>query len=307
MILLCGIPSETPLRMVAERLSASGADLLIFNQRLFADCDFSFEITRGFVTGQFRMRDRVFPLEAFRSVYSRMMDDRYLPELEGEPDGSPQRLHCRGLHEALTRWIEIAPQRVINRASAMATNISKPYQSQLIRHHGFLIPDTLITNDPQLVREFQARHGRVIYKSISAARSIVQTLEESDFERIQQIRWCPTQFQAFIEGTNLRVHVVVDHVFGTAVRSEATDYRYAVRQVGSDAELREVELSEGLSEQCVNLTKALGLVFSGIDLKVTPSNEVFCFEVNPSPGFSYYESHTGQPISAAVAYCLMQS
>jgi glutathione synthase/RimK-type ligase-like ATP-grasp enzyme len=189
----------------------------------------------------------------------------------------------------------------------MATNISKPYQSQLIRHHGFLIPDTLITNDPQLVREFQARHGRVIYKSISAARSIVQTLEESDFERIQQIRWCPTQFQAFIEGTNLRVHVVGDHVFGTAVRSEATDYRYAVRQVGSDAELREVELSEGLSEQCVNLTKALGLVFSGIDLKVTPSNEVFCFEVNPSPGFSYYESHTGQPISAAVAYCLMQS
>jgi hypothetical protein len=28
---------------------------------------------------------------------------------------------------------------------------------------------------------------------------------------------------------------------------------------------------------------------------------VYCFEVNPSPGFSYYEANAGQPISTAVA------
>jgi hypothetical protein len=33
---------------------------------------------------------------------------------------------------------------------------------------------------------------------------------------------------------------------------------------------------------------------------------VICFEVNPSPGFSYYEGHTGQPISAAIARYLAQ-
>ena len=52
---------------------------------------------------------------------------------------------------------------------------------------------------------------------------------------------------------------------------------------------------------CVNLTEGLGLAFAGIDLKVTPENHVYCFEVNPSPAFSYYESSTGQPISEAVA------
>ena len=36
-------------------------------------------------------------------------------------------------------------------------------------------------------------------------------------------------------------------------------------------------------------------------LKITPENYVYCFEVNPSPAFSYYESQTGQPISCAVA------
>ena len=38
MILLCGIPSEPPLRLVAERLEAAGAQAVMFNQRRFADC-----------------------------------------------------------------------------------------------------------------------------------------------------------------------------------------------------------------------------------------------------------------------------
>jgi hypothetical protein len=44
-----------------------------------------------------------------------------------------------------------------------------------------------------------------------------------------------------------------------------------------------------------------GLAIAGIDLKVTRDNRVYCFEVNPSPAYSYYESNTGQPISSAVA------
>jgi glutathione synthase/RimK-type ligase-like ATP-grasp enzyme len=163
------------------------------------------------------------------------------------------------------------------------------------------VPETLITNDPELVRAFRARHGRVIYKSISGVRSIVQTLTDEDMTRIENIRWCPTQFQAFVEGTNVRVHTVGDRVFATAIKTEATDYRYAQRQSGDHAELRPVDLSDDLAEMCVKLSAGLGLAFAGIDLKITPENYVYCFEVNPSPAFSYYESQTGQPISQAVA------
>ena len=67
---------------------------------------------------------------------------------------------------------------MLNRTAAMASNGSKPYQTQLIRAHGFAVPETLITNDPDLVRAFHQQHRRVIYKSISGARSIVHTLEE---------------------------------------------------------------------------------------------------------------------------------
>jgi hypothetical protein len=42
-----------------------------------------------------------------------------------------------------------------------------------------------------------------------------------------------------------------------------------------------------------------------IDLRIGPDGEVTCFEVNPSPGYSYYEANTGQPIASSLARYLM--
>jgi glutathione synthase/RimK-type ligase-like ATP-grasp enzyme len=301
MILLCGIPSESPMALVREALDESCARYVFFNQRHFAQAELDFEIRDGRACGRFRVGGETYALEEFKAVFPRMMDDRFLPELSGEPDSSPKRRACRALHDAIYRWTEIADARVVNRAGAMSSNFSKPYQTQLIQTYGFLVPETLVTNDPELAREFRERHGRVIFKSISGVRSIVRTLEDEDVKRLNLIRLCPTQFQAFVEGTNLRVHTVGEEVFATAISTDATDYRYAHRQTGDAAELRAVELSDWLAEKCLALARGLGLAFAGIDLKVTPDDRVYCFEVNPSPAFSYYESNTGQPISRAVA------
>lgn len=192
------------------------------------------------------------------------------------------------------------PGRVLNRTGPMGSNSSKPYQAQLIRQQGFRVPETMVTNDPDLVLKFHAEHKRTVYKSISGIRSIVQTLEETDLVRLDHIRWCPTQFQEFIEGTNVRVHVVGSEVFATSITTDATDYRYAQR-AGKEAMLEAIELPDELSGKCVNLANALELGFAGIDLKMTPTNEAYCFEVNPSPAYSYYQSHTGQNIARAVA------
>jgi glutathione synthase/RimK-type ligase-like ATP-grasp enzyme len=189
----------------------------------------------------------------------------------------------------------------VNRNAAMASNLSKPYQAQLIHKYGFETPETLVTNNPELVLEFRRQHKQIVYKSMSGVRSIVQVFEDKDLERLKRIQWCPTQFQEFIEGTNVRVHVVGTEVFATAIESEATDYRYAHDQTGSSAKLCATDIQENIAEKCLELTHALGLAFAGIDLKFTPDNRAFCFEVNPCPGFSYYEANTGQPIAQAVA------
>jgi hypothetical protein len=82
--------------------------------------------------------------------------------------------------------------------------------------------------------------------------------------------------------------------------SDLVDYRYARRNGGS-AELRAVDLAPDVAEQCIALSRGLGLAFAGIDLKITPDVEIFCFEVNPCPAFSFYEANTDQPIAHAVA------
>ena len=94
-------------------------------------------------------------------VYLRFMDDRELPELRGEPDESPARASSRAFHDLFGQWADIAPARVVNRYTAMGSNFSKPYQSQLIQAHGFAVPETLVTNEPDLVRAFAAEHGRL--------------------------------------------------------------------------------------------------------------------------------------------------
>lgn len=192
---------------------------------------------------------------------------------------------------------------VVNRLGGGMSNNSKPYQALLLTRAGFLVPPTLVTSDPEAVRAFHAEQGEVIYKSASGIRSIVRRLGPTQFARLHLLRNGPAQFQAFIPGHNVRVHTVGDTLFATRVKSEAVDYRYA-RHDGLSVEMEPVELPPAVARACLRIARELDLLHVGIDLKETPDGDWFCFEVNPCPGFIYYERHTGQPISLALAELL---
>lgn len=301
MILLCGIPSEPPLAMVRRRIEEAGDDCLVLNQREVADIDIEVRVSAGRVTGELAVRDQLVPLEHIDGVYLRLMDDQLIPEVRSAAADSRVRAHSRRVHDTLLAWVELAAARVINRPAAMGSNASKPYQAQLIRGSGFTVPDTLITNDPELVAEFRRHSGRLVYKSMSGVRSIVRLLDDDSTARLEAISWCPVQFQRYVEGTDVRVHTVGGQVFATSISSEAPDYRYAHQDTGRAATLQAVELPDDVAARCVALADDLGLAMSGIDVRRTPDGDVVCFEVNPCPVFSFYENATGQPISAAVA------
>jgi hypothetical protein len=300
MILVCGIPGEGPLARVRHRLDELSVPYATFDQRRFDALEIEL------VTGGEGPRGHVVidgvrhGLDGFSATYVRLMDDQLLPGLDEEPPGSPRRRHCRRLHEGLIRWLDVSRGRVINRLGDMGSNSSKPYQSQLILRHGFAVPRTLVTNRPDLVLDFRRRVGRVIYKSASGARSIVTELADEDLARMDAVRACPVQFQEYLPGHDVRVHTVADEVFATRVDSTETDYRYAARGDG-EVRLSAVDLPDALASACVDLAAAMGLEFAGIDLRVAPDGRVHCLEINPSPAYSYYEAHTGQPISLAVA------
>ena len=132
----------------------------------------------------------------------------------------------------------------------------------------------------------------------------MRCLTDEDLHRLEDIRWCPVQFQAFVPGTNVRVHTVGTEAFATEVETNVTDYRY-VHHPSEQTTLHTTRLPDEIIEACLRLAGNLDLPFAGIDLKLTPDGRVYCFEVNPSPAYSYFEAHTDQPIALALARYLV--
>jgi glutathione synthase/RimK-type ligase-like ATP-grasp enzyme len=204
----------------------------------------------------------------------------------------------------LIALVDSLPCLVVNRLDGGMTNHSKPLQALLIRESGLKIAPTLVTTDPDEARAFYERlGGAVIYKSLSGARSIVRQMTTTQLERLPLLRNGPGQFQALIKGDDVRVHVVGDEVIATRIRSVAVDYRYG-RRDGHEVELEPTIVPAEIEAGCLRLAASLGLHLAGIDLKETPDGDFYCFEINPSPGFIYYEQQTGQAISLALAESL---
>jgi glutathione synthase/RimK-type ligase-like ATP-grasp enzyme len=308
-ILVAGIADEAPTAAVVEALESIGAAHCVFDQRAATDAHLVIRVTDaasgGALDGVLTLAGAHVPLSGVRGIYLRMMDDGLLPGVADLPADAAERRHVRRLHHLLSRFADIAAARVLNRPSAMASNHSKPYQAHAIRAEGFSIPETLITNDPSEARAFIERAwadgGHVIYKSISGIRSIVQRVDGNDVARLDHIRWCPTQFQRQVHGVDIRAHVVGATVLAAEIASDATDYRYAARQTGSDAALTSIDLDAATRAACVRLAHRLDLPLAGIDLRRTGDGRLVCFEVNPSPAFTFYEERAGQPIAAAIA------
>ncbi len=305
MILLWGIRGDGPLAAIRQEIERQGWPLFFLDQQAVLETSMEMSVDDK-VTGRLSLRSCEIGLNEITSVYLRPYDSRRMRAVRQAGQNSPAWRHALALEDALLCWAELTPALVINRPSAMASNNSKPYQVSLISSPGISIPDTLVTTDVQVALDFWAEHGTVIYKSVSSVRSIVSRLSHEQRHSLEGIAHCPTQFQEYIEGIDYRVHVVGEEIFATEICSTADDYRYADRQ-GTTITLRPYRLPDEIVGGCRKIATALQLSIAGIDLRRTPAGKWYCFEVNPSPGFTFYQEATGQRISEAIARLLARA
>ena len=225
MILLWGVAEDQPLAAVARVLERSRARVVFVNQReVFST---SVEIGVDYeVEGRVTLGSRTFDLHTVTAAYIRPYETYAVSDCVGSRTNSDWE-HAARCDQLLWASADVAPSLIVNRPASMAASISKPYQQGSLVASGFLVPDTLITTDPDAVREFSERHEIVIYKSVGSVRSIVTRLDRKDSDRLKNVVCCPTQFQEYVPGTDYRVHVVGERVFATRVMSTADDYRYA--------------------------------------------------------------------------------
>jgi hypothetical protein len=299
--LVCGLADDAPITLLLESLRRKHADFLFLDQRQFGDSvQLRWQLTDAGISGHLRVGANTLDIHDIHSVYHRFVS----PEVLQGPSDSPRTLGVsRSVLCSLVSLLDVLPARVVNRRRPMMSNNSKPYQALLIRKAGLAVPKTLITNEPGALRQFMAAEGSLIYKSISSVRSIVAPLDGERASRIAYVRSLPTQFQRKVEGINVRVHVIGRRMFATRVLTTATDYRYASLE-GAEARFVPYELTTELRRSCLRLARVCELPFAGIDLMVAEDGVHF-LEVNPAPGYSYFQEKTGQPISDALAEYLV--
>ena len=302
-VLLWGQARDAQLTAVGRELGRLDVPVYWIDQRRVLGT--TVHLTVGAtVNGEVRVDGDRIDLSDVAAVYLRPHDSRRVAEVAAAPAGGPEEQHAAAVDAALLCWADVTPGYVVNRPGAQTSNASKPFQLTAVARSGFAIPETIVTNDPAEAADFAGRHGEVIFKSVSGIRSRVRRLAVADAGRLWDIACCPTQFQRWIPGTDIRVHVVGAEVFATEVRCAADDYRYATGQGHAAAELSATELPVEIAIRCQRLAADLDLTVAGIDLRRSGAGEWYCFEVNPSPAFCYYQAAAGQPIASAVAALL---
>jgi hypothetical protein len=106
----------------------------------------------------------------------------------------------------------------------------------------------------------------------------------------------PLLVQEFVDGEELRVHVIDDIVITYALVKNGFDYREDGLECAVRAALTEAERVAMLA-----LCRSEGARFAGVDV-IRAGERLSVLEVNPMPGYSYFEeiADDGFPISAAL-------
>jgi glutathione synthase/RimK-type ligase-like ATP-grasp enzyme len=192
---------------------------------------------------------------------------------------------------------------------------SKPAQLFAAREVGLDIPRTLVTNDPDAVRQFVAGSGaQIVYKGLSQPRDVepgkalfTGLLTRERLAEIDLIRFTPGIFQERVEKSHeLRVTVIGSRIFSAKIESQALaqaalDWRPFLQDLKYEA----IQLPPEIEAKILALMKIFGLVYGAFDFIVTPDGRYVFLEVNPSGQYMWIECATGLEITAALADALM--
>lgn len=287
---------------IYQQLKYLGADVILIKQK---DLPYKNNITvfmkDGKYCGNIYIGNEEINISDITAIYTRMGESIFEDEM-----AIGTKIQIDNERQVLFNTLfENIDAMVINRTKSQFFNSSKLFQAHIIKQYGFKIPNSIISNSKDEIINFIKNNNKngIIYKSASSERSKVEKFKEEDFGKLNLIKNCPHLFQECVDGTDIRVHTLATgETFACSINTQTSDYRY-----DKERNITICDIPNKIKEACVKMTLDMGLYLSGIDLRKTKNDDYYCFEVNPSPAFSWYEEQTGLPISQAIAKMMINA
>ncbi|MGY4099301.1 hypothetical protein ACW2Q0_07035 [Nocardia sp. R16R-3T] len=256
--------------------------------------------------GTARSLSHVIGLDDVRSVWWRRPHPTQVPAGVRASDDAYRQAECDGFIQGLLWSI---PAYWVNDPGADRTASRKIVQLETARRAGFVIPETLITNDPDEARSFvESRSGSVVYKRTGTGRAEfaeTRIITKADFGRLAGIRSAPTTFQDYVEAQcDLRVVWMDGIEWAVRVDSQSGVGRVDSR-LDTTVDFAPEHLPASVSKSLATLMGALGLSFGVLDLRLGLDGEYYFLEVNPQGQFAYLEIKTGLPMFRSLANLLV--
>lgn len=297
-VLILGPAADEHAAHVREQLQRRGAEVHLvdtadFPQRL----QVSFDPASGWGGLTLPSGDTIC-FDAVTAVYWRSYGPLAVPQLPNPEQSRLAQNDARGLFESLLIRI---PARWVNGWVGWQLHQTKPAALARVAALGAEVPNTVVTNNPAVVREFVRNVGRVIFKPVQggahARRLTPELLSQAALERLAI---APVTLQEEIEGTNIRTFVAGERVLSCEIETDAVDFRDDPQPL-----LRVHQLPPGQAERSREIARELQLAWAGIDYRRTPDGRYVFLEANPSPMFLGFEEQTGLPLTEALLELLI--
>lgn len=197
----------------------------------------------------------------------------------------------------LLRQLESNGTLVVNPVNSILVARDKHLSLMELRKAGLAVPDTAVVEDVFDAVEIAKKWGKVVIKPLIGSMGYGSMLANDpdmvyNIGRLLQMHGLPIYMQKYMRKyeRDIRVFIVGDKVLGAM-------YRYSPEgtwktNVSQGARTETAELTQELTEISLKASKALNLLYTGVDVGETDEGYVI-YEVNATPQWEGFMRTTG--------------
>lgn len=261
--------------------------------------------------GTLRTASRTLNLSAVRAVYHRRPTPYRFDHLSGQEATFAIAQARHGLGGVLG---SLSGALYVNHPQSNAAADNKPVQLATAVELGFLVPPTLITNDPGEARSFVASNGPAVYKPLRTSPYrgadgtplTVWTQSVGVSEIDGTVRGTAHLFQQQVrKSADVRATVIGRDIFAVRISTDHGDGGILDwRQDYSRHVYTVIDLVAPMRSRLHRFLDRFGLNYGAFDFAETPSGDLVFLELNPNGQWGWLADATGLPMAASLAELL---